>query len=180
MIPPIRWHASATQATLMEKNGLNSVKREPAAAAAFILVQPLVFSSDPVRDSFVVPRLPGHPINIADVSLCIIKPKPRPKRLQSRVCFGWGRHKSGGLLAIIAKSKGLKQKYTSHFNVYMDLGVLVCIHVYANGSSGKVWEKTSMSRWCQELWEKLRLQNFSVTWAITKTGMSYTVTLYCF
>lgn len=73
----------------MKKNGLNSVKHEPVAAAhSRLLVQPLAFPSDPVRDSFVVPTLPGHPINIGDASLCIIKPKPRPKRLQSGVCFG--------------------------------------------------------------------------------------------
>lgn len=38
MIPPIYWHASATQATLMKKNGLNSVKHEPAVAAAFAAI----------------------------------------------------------------------------------------------------------------------------------------------
>lgn len=144
-----------------------------------LLVQPLVFPSDPVRDSFVVPRLPGHPINIADVSLCIIKPKPRPKRLQSWVCFGWGWHKSGGLLAIIEKSKGLKQKYTSHFNVYMDLDVHVCIHAFVNGSSSKVWENRKMSRRFQELWERIRVQNFSAMWAETKTGTSSTILLCC-
>lgn len=94
-----------------------------------LLLQPFVFPSDPVRDSFVVPRLPGHAINIANVPLCIIKPKPRPKKLQS-ICFGWGRHKLGGLLAIIGKKNRARKKNTQVISMYISTWMCICVWVH--------------------------------------------------
>lgn len=54
-----------TRATLMRKNGLNSAKCEPRVGAFAAITQtPL----GPGKRPFVVPRLPGHPINIMDAS----------------------------------------------------------------------------------------------------------------
>lgn len=106
-----------------------------------------------------MPRLPGHPINIVDASLCIIKWIPGQKTSK----WLWLGGPSGGLLAIIGEfwekyeANGLKKKIHKSFQcIYVfgwmcDPKVYLCVHMCTDGSSIKVCERAGASHWCQWL-----------------------------